>query len=85
MPYRVKTSLRAFPALPMPQTFLTTPTPTHSTNPTNPTNLTNPSPQPSREKVTLTLRGSAPNTELVIHELYRVGFAKVPQWRLRHR
>jgi hypothetical protein len=61
----------------MPQAFLTSPTPTHSTNPTN---LTHPSPEPSREKVTLTLRGSAPSTERVIHELYRVGFAEVREW-----
>jgi hypothetical protein len=61
----------------MPQAFLTSPTPT---NPTNPTYLTHPSPKPSREKVTLTVRGSAHSTERVIHELYRVGFAEVREW-----
>jgi hypothetical protein len=61
----------------MPQAFLTTPTPTHSTNPTN---LSTPAPEPSREKVTLTVRGSAHSTERVIHELYRVGFAEVREW-----
>jgi hypothetical protein len=54
----------------MPQAFLTTSTPTHSTH------LPHPSPQPSREKVTLTVRGSAHSTERVIHKLYRVGFAE---------
>lgn len=65
----------------MPQAFLTSPNPTHSTHSTNPTNLTHPLPQPSREKVTLTVRGSAPSTERVIHELYRVGFAEMREGR----
>jgi hypothetical protein len=61
----------------MPQAFLTSPTPAH---PTQSTPLPHPTPEPSREKVTLTVRGSAPSTERVIHELYRVGFAEVREW-----
>ena len=37
-------------------------------------------PEPGREPVILTVRGSVFSTERVIHELYRVGFAEVREW-----
>jgi hypothetical protein len=39
-----------------------------------------PTAQPGREKVLLTLTGSAFAIERVIHELYQVGFAEVREW-----
>ena len=61
----------------MPQAFLTSSLPTQAIQPVT---TTESSPEPCREKVTLTVRGSAPSTERVIHELYRVGFAEVREW-----
>jgi hypothetical protein len=36
--------------------------------------------EPGREKVLLTVTGSAYAIERVIHELYRLGFAEVREW-----
>jgi hypothetical protein len=61
----------------MPQAFLPSSLPsanTHAAVTIEPTN------EPGREKVVLTLRGSAYAIERVIHELYRVGFAEVREW-----
>ena len=61
----------------MPQSFLSSNLPssdTHAAVTIEPTG------EPGREKVILTLRGSAYAIERVIHELYRVGFAEVREW-----
>lgn len=61
----------------MPQAFLTSPLPSTDTQ----TAITiEPTAEPGREKVLLTLTGSAFAIERVIHELYRVGFAEVREW-----
>ncbi len=61
----------------MPQAFLPSNLPstdTHAAVTIQPTG------EPGREKVLLTLTGSAYAIERVIHELYRVGFAEVREW-----
>lgn len=61
----------------MPQAFLPSNLPitdTHATVTIEPTA------EPGREKVLLTVTGSAYAIERVIHELYRVGFAEVREW-----
>ena len=61
----------------MPQAFLSSNLPsadTHATVTIEPTG------EPGREKVLLTVTGSAYAIERVIHELYRVGFAEVREW-----
>ncbi|MBE9138412.1 hypothetical protein IQ254_14645 [Nodosilinea sp. LEGE 07088] len=61
----------------MPQAFLPSNLPitdTHATVTIEPTT------EPGREKVLLTVTGSAYAIERVIHELYRVGFAEVREW-----
>jgi hypothetical protein len=61
----------------MPQAFLTTNLPSTDIE----TEIAiEPTGEPGREKVVLTLRGSAYAMERVIHELYRVGFAEVREW-----
>lgn len=61
----------------MPQAFLSSNLPitnAHATVNIEPTG------EPGREKVLLTVTGSAYAIERVIHELYRVGFAEVREW-----
>ncbi len=61
----------------MPQAFLTSPL---SITDTQATVTIEPTAEPGREKVLLTLTGSAYAIERVIHELFRVGFAEVREW-----
>jgi hypothetical protein len=61
----------------MPQAFLPSSLPSANTQAPMATEST---PEPGREKVVLTVRGSVHATERVIHELYRVGFAEVREW-----
>lgn len=61
----------------MPQAFLSSNLPSTDTH----TTVTiEPTAEPGREKVVLTVKGSAYAIERVIHELYRVGFAEVREW-----
>ena len=61
----------------MPKAFLSSNLPISAMQPVT---TTEPAPDPGREKVILTLRGSIHSTERVVHELYRVGFAEVREW-----
>ncbi|MBD2107463.1 hypothetical protein [Leptolyngbya subtilissima] len=61
----------------MPQAFLPSSLPSANTQAPMTTESTA---EPGREKVLLTLTGSAFAIERVIHELYRVGFAEVREW-----
>jgi hypothetical protein len=61
----------------MPQAFLTSSLPSTDTQAVIATEATA---EPGREKVLLTVTGSAYAIERVIHELYRVGFAEVREW-----
>ena len=61
----------------MPQAFLTSPLPSTDTQTAI---AIEPTAEPGREKVLLTVKGSAYAIERVIHELYRVGFAEVREW-----
>jgi hypothetical protein len=61
----------------MPQAFLASSLPSTDTKAAF---TIEPTAEPGREKVLLTLTGSAYAIERVIHELYRVGFAEVREW-----
>lgn len=61
----------------MPQAFLPSNLPSTDTYATV---TIEPTAEPGREKVLLTVTGSAYAIERVIHELYRVGFAEVREW-----
>jgi hypothetical protein len=61
----------------MPQAFLPSNLPSTDTHATV---TIEPTAEPGREKVLLTVTGSAYAIERVIHELYRVGFAEVREW-----
>lgn len=61
----------------MPQAFL--PSNLLSTD-TQATMTTEPTGEPGREKILLTVTGSAYAIERVIHELFRLGFAEVREW-----
>jgi len=61
----------------MPQAFLPSNLPSTDTHATV---IIEPTTEPGREKILLTVTGSAYAIERVIHELYRVGFAEVREW-----
>ena len=61
----------------MPQAFLPSSLPSTDTQATV---TIEPTAEPGREKVLLTVTGSAYAIERVIHELYRLGFAEVREW-----
>jgi hypothetical protein len=63
----------------MPSSFLSTTLPNADTQAQTAVTI-EPTAEPGREKVMLTVRGSAYAVERVIHELYRVGFSEVREW-----